>query len=43
MTTTWLVITPLEQYEFILYNMTEQEKEELAMCVEEQFSVKELK
>jgi len=42
MITKWLVITPLKTYDIYLEDWNEQGKEELALCIEEQFGVREL-
>ena len=39
----WLIITPFESYELELIDCSEHRKEELALCIENQFGVKEIK
>jgi len=41
--TKWLIILSLERYELRLKGWSEHRKEELALCIEEQFGVKEIK
>ena len=41
--TKWLVITPTDTYDFYLEDWSEHQKEELALCIEHQLGVKELK
>jgi len=40
--TAWLIITPFYTYDIHFINLSKQMEEELALCIEEQFGVKEL-